>query len=75
MSSPDKLIYMANQIATFFHSQPGTDQANRVASHLKDFWEPRMLEQLYRIVDGQESTSIEIDPLVRKAAQHLREMA
>lgn len=44
--SPDKLVYMANQIATFFKTQPGDEAADRVASHLRDFWEPRMREQL-----------------------------
>jgi formate dehydrogenase subunit delta len=75
MSSPDKLIYMANQIATFFRSQPGTDQATRVAAHIKDFWEPRMRLQLFRIIDGTEKVEIEIDPFVRRAAEQLKEMA
>lgn len=75
MSSPDKLIYMANQIATFFRSQPGTDQADRVAAHIKDFWEPRMRLQLFRIVDGTEKVDIEIDPFVRRAAETLKETA
>ena len=75
MSSPDKLIYMANQIATFFRSQPGNDQAARVAAHLKDFWEPRMRLQLFRIIDGTEKVEIEIDPFVRRAAEQLKEMA
>ena len=44
--SPDKMVYMANQIATFFQSQPGPDQAEHVAEHLRDFWEPRMRQQL-----------------------------
>ncbi len=44
--SPDKMVRMANQIATFFQSQPGDDQAAGVAAHLKEFWEPRMLDQL-----------------------------
>lgn len=44
--SPDKMVYMANQIATFFQSQPGPDQAEHVADHLRDFWEPRMRQQL-----------------------------
>ena len=44
--SPDKLVYMANQIATFFRSQPGDDQVDRIAAHLRDFWEPRMIEAL-----------------------------
>ena len=43
--SPDKMIRMANQIATFFRSQPG-DTAEQVAAHLGDFWDPRMRRQL-----------------------------
>lgn len=44
--SPDKLTRMANQIAAFFETQPDADKAARVADHLREFWEPRMLEQL-----------------------------
>ena len=44
--SPEKMTRMANQIATFFETQPDADKAARVAAHLKEFWEPRMLEQL-----------------------------
>lgn len=44
--SPDKLTRMINQIATFFASQPQADKAGCVAAHLREFWEPRMLEQL-----------------------------
>ncbi len=44
--SPDKMILMVNQIATFFKSQPGDDQAERIANHLQDFWDPRMRAQL-----------------------------
>ena len=57
---------MANQIATFFRSQPGTDQAARVAAHLKDYWEPRMRQQLRdHIAAGGEG----LDPLVLGAAR------
>lgn len=44
--SPEKMTYMANQIATFFKSQPGGDPEARVASHLRDYWEPRMRDEL-----------------------------
>jgi formate dehydrogenase subunit delta len=43
--SPEKMVMMANQIATFFDSQPG-DPAEKVAAHLRDYWEPRMRAQL-----------------------------
>ena len=63
--SPEKMVMMANQIATFFRSQPGTDQAARVAAHLKDYWEPRMRQQLRdHIAAGGEG----LDPLVLGAA-------
>ncbi len=66
--SPDKMIHMANQIAGFFHSQPGDDQASRVAQHLKDFWEPRMRQQLLaHVTNGGEG----LDILVLQAAKQL----
>jgi len=73
--SPDKLIYMANQIAKFFHSQPDVDKAAKVADHLKDFWEPRMLAQFYGIVAGTEATTLTIDPIVVEAAGQLQKAA
>ncbi|GAA5068326.1 formate dehydrogenase subunit delta [Maritalea mobilis] len=63
--SPDKLVRMANQIATFFHSQPGQDQAERVAGHLKDFWGPEMREELK--VYAQKGHDKDLDVLVRRA--------
>lgn len=64
--SPEKMVMMANQIATFFRSQPGTDQAARVAAHLKDYWEHRMRQQLRdHIAAGGEG----LDPLVLGAAR------
>jgi formate dehydrogenase subunit delta len=48
--SPDKLVRMANQIAVFFASQPGSDQADRVAQHLRDYWDPRMRAELAALV-------------------------
>ncbi|MDB6179860.1 formate dehydrogenase subunit delta [Paracoccus fistulariae] len=65
--SPDKMIRMANQIATFFRSQPG-DAPEKIADHLRDFWEPRMRAQLQAyIAQGGQG----LDELVTKAAQRL----
>lgn len=62
--SHDKLVRMANQIATFFESQPGGDQAARVAAHLKDYWAPTMRAELARVVrEGDPAVS----PLVVEA--------
>jgi formate dehydrogenase subunit delta len=44
--SPNKLVYMANQISTFFATQSQTLAPQAVADHLKKFWEPRMREQI-----------------------------
>ena len=49
--SPEKMVMMANQIATFFATQPGDDQAERVADHINDFWDPRMRLQLLDHLD------------------------
>ena len=66
--SPDKLIRMANQIASFFRSQPGTDQATRLAGHLRDYWDPAMRAELKaHLARGGEG----VDPLVRDAAEKL----
>lgn len=42
----DKMVRMANQIATFFDSQPGDEAAKEVANHLVMFWDPRMRAKL-----------------------------
>jgi formate dehydrogenase subunit delta len=62
--SPDKLIRMANEIAVFFRSQPGPDQAERVAAHLKDYWGPEMRADLKARAKGHER---ELHDLVRQA--------
>jgi formate dehydrogenase subunit delta len=56
---------MANQIATFFASQPGQDQAERVAAHLRDYWGPEMRADLKaQVAAGQAE---DLDDLVREA--------
>lgn len=62
--SPDKLTRMANQIATFFKSQPGEDQAERVAGHLNDFWGPDMRAALKAAAARDDSA---MDDLVKRA--------
>jgi formate dehydrogenase subunit delta len=41
-TSPDKLVYMANQIGTFFTSQGEALAAASTAEHIRSFWDPRM---------------------------------
>lgn len=40
--SPEKLVRMANQIATFFASQGEAEAPVATAHHLEQFWDPRM---------------------------------
>ena len=66
--SPEKMVRSANQIATFFKTQPGSDQIEKVAAHLRDFWDPPMREQLLAYV---KSDGKDLDDLVLQASQKL----
>ena len=70
--SPEKLVRMANQIATFFESQPGDDGAERVAQHLSDYWDPRMRAEIARIVEDPNSG---LSPLARRAVESLAQVS
>ncbi len=65
----EKLVYMANQIATFFESQPQDTAADGVAAHINEFWEPRMRAQLFEILEQGDSG---LKPLVVQAATDIR---
>ena len=52
MSTREKLVRMANQIADFFHSKPREEGIAGVAEHINKFWEPRMRRQLFEMLDG-----------------------
>ena len=47
-----KLIRMANQIATFMESKPHAEGVALTASHINDFWEPRMRRHLFEVLDA-----------------------
>ena len=70
MSHDAKLVRMANQIATFFHSQPPADGPMGVATHINKYWEPRMRRQFFDIVDNRGGAGL--DPLVLEAAPLVR---
>lgn len=66
--SPDKLVYMANQIAAFFKTQPGDKAAAATLNHIERFWEPRMRRDfLAHLEAGGEGLS----PIAREAADML----
>jgi formate dehydrogenase subunit delta len=67
--SPDKLVYMANQIAKFFISQSTDKAAAAIADHLRKFWDPRMRAA---IIAHLEAGGAGLDPFVRQAVDTLR---
>jgi formate dehydrogenase subunit delta len=66
--SPDKLVYMANQIGKFFASQGDQQAAAGIADHLQKYWDPRMRAT---IVDHLAHGGRGLDPLVREAVEQL----
>ena len=67
--SPDKLVRMANQIATFFRSKPHDEALAGIADHINNFWEPRMRSQLFAALDAGGAG---LDPLVIEARGLIR---
>jgi formate dehydrogenase subunit delta len=70
--SPDRLVYMANQIGKFFEAQRADEVVPGIASHIRKFWDPRMRDAIFAYMDaGGEG----IDPPVREALEKLKEHA
>ena len=69
----DYLIKMANQIGTFFESQPNREQAlNDLAKHLQNNWEHRMRSNLLEYVDQQAGEGL-LPIVVEAVAKHRQE--
>lgn len=71
----DDLVRMANQIAQFFAVYPDEDALDGVRDHLEKFWPPTMRKELIAIMDGLQLAEGELHPLVRRAAEQLRNPA
>jgi formate dehydrogenase subunit delta len=73
MTGDQKIIYMANQIATFFASQPREDGPKGVATHINKFWEPRMRRKLFAHLDsggeGLKSLVLEAAALITRPGE------
>ena len=69
MQHDSKIVRMANQIATFFLSQPEQVRVAGVANHINKFWEPRMRRQFFEIVD---SGGDDLLPLVIEASKQIK---
>jgi len=62
--SPEKLVYMANQIAKYFAHQPEDRAVAAIVDHLKKFWDPRMRRTIIaHLMTGGQG----LEPLTRKA--------
>lgn len=66
--SPEKLVYMANQIGRFFAHEADEKAVADTADHLKKFWDPRMRKAIidYVAKDGEG-----LQPRVRQAVLSL----
>ena len=62
--SPDRLIYMANQIGKFFDSQGHDKAVPGIAEHIRKFWDPRMRTKILAHLDAGGAG---LDPDVREA--------
>jgi formate dehydrogenase subunit delta len=72
MPHESKIPRMANQIATFFNSQPEAERVSGVASHINKFWEPRMRREFFTIVDAGGEGLL---PLVLEASRQIHRPA
>lgn len=63
-------VRLANEISIQFAHLAFSDGATRVARHMHDFWEPRMLRALlaYKDAGGED-----LDPLAAAAVEQLRQ--
>lgn len=67
--SIDKLVYMANQIATFFKTQDLDTASAKVAEHISKFWDPRMRRAIVARLDAGGAG---LDPVAGRAVDMLR---
>jgi formate dehydrogenase subunit delta len=63
---------LANEISIQFAHLAPEDGAARVAKHMHDFWDPRMLRALLAYIDAGGE---DLDPLAITAAEQLRQPA
>ncbi len=71
-NTDEKLVRMANQIATFFLSQPEAERVEGVATHINKFWEVRMRARFFELIDAGQGDFL---PLVKDAAAHVKRPA
>jgi formate dehydrogenase subunit delta len=68
--SPERLVYMANQIGKFFAGQGSQKAVLGAAEHLRKFWDPSMRAA---ILAHLEAGGEGLDPVARQAVERLKE--
>ena len=68
-STVDKLVYMANQIGSFFKTQGAEAAPVKIAEHIGKFWDPRMRRMIFEHLDAGGAG---LEPHSRKAIELLR---
>jgi formate dehydrogenase subunit delta len=72
LSTHDKLVYMANQIAKFFANEGEEKAAAGAADHITRFWDPRMR---LLIVAHFRAGGAGLDPIAKRAVEQLSRKA
>ena len=69
----NNLIKMANQIGTFFESQPNRAEAQEaVLSHIEKFWDPRMRAAFLKSLDTDSAN--DLSDFVKEAIKNHRNL-
>jgi len=66
---PEKLVMMANQIASFFAAQGEQRAVPQIADHIAKFWDPRMRRNIAAHI---EQGGAGLSPLARAAIAKLK---
>jgi formate dehydrogenase subunit delta len=69
LSTHDKLVYMANQIAKFFRAEGEEKAVAGTADHLSRFWDPRMRAIIIAHLDAGGAG---LDPIARRAVDRIK---
>ena len=67
--NPDRLIYMANQIARGFRLQGEERAVAQTADHIQKFWEPRMRREILAVLEAGGSG---LEPIARAALGQIK---
>jgi formate dehydrogenase subunit delta len=62
------LVKMANEIGAFYEALPDRNEAiSSIATHLKNFWEPRMRREIIDYAKRGATPDPQLRPIVREA--------